>query len=88
MLHKKTARKLRKIYTLSSDVVAILEEEMKERHAESASSALEALLKDQRNQKQMEQIAASISRYYDSLSETEMKEDRLWGIFAETQFPS
>jgi len=35
----------------------------------------------------MERIAASISNYYDSLSEEEMNEERLWGAFAESQFP-
>jgi hypothetical protein len=38
-------------------------------------------------QGQMAKIAASISDYYDSLSEREMEEDRLWGAFAENQFP-
>jgi hypothetical protein len=33
----------------------------------------------------MEQIAASITRYYDSLTDEEVAEDRAWGLFAETQ---
>lgn len=31
--------------------------------------------------------AASISGYYDSLSEEEMKDQQLWGGFSESQFP-
>jgi len=84
---KANRRKLRKTYTLSSEAVAILEEERKERHAESTSSALEEMLTERRRQKQMEKIAASISHYYDSLSEEEVNEERLWGAFAESQFP-
>lgn len=82
-----TARRLRKTYTLSSEAVAVIEQERKDRRAQSASSALEALLKDRARQRQMAKAAASISNYYDSLSEDEMKEDRLWGAFAESQFP-
>ncbi|HEY6248943.1 MAG TPA: hypothetical protein VI685_03220 [Candidatus Angelobacter sp.] len=78
---------MRKTYTLSSEAVAILEEERKERQVESSSSALEEILKEHRRQRQMANIAASISKYYDSLSEEEMNEDRLWGAFAESQFP-
>lgn len=78
---------MRKTYTLSSEAVAIIEEEKRRFQAESASSALEALLQERQSQRQMEKIAASISNYYDSLSETEMEEDRLWGAFAESQFP-
>lgn len=32
------------------------------------------------------EIASSISIYYDSLSEQELKENQLWGAFAESQF--
>lgn len=84
---KASKRKLRKTYTLSSEAVAILEEERKERQVESTSSALDEMLKERRRQKQMANIAASISKYYDSLSEEEMNDDRLWGAFAENQFP-
>lgn len=84
---KISKRKLRKTYTLSSEAVATLEEERKERGVESTSSALEEMLKERRRQKQMANIAASISKYYDSLSAEEMNEDRLWGAFAESQFP-
>lgn len=87
MRKKASVRKVRKTYTLSSEAVAVIELERKERHDQSASSALEALLKDRARQRQMAKAAASISHYYDSLSEDEMKEDRLWGAFAESQFP-
>ena len=80
------ARKERRTYTLSSEALAILEVEKKERHARSASAALEELLKDLRSRKEMADAAASISRYYDSRSENEAREEQLWGQFSERQF--
>jgi hypothetical protein len=44
------------------------------------------LSKTQR-QKESAKIAASVSAYYDSLSEKEMNEQQLWGRFSESQFP-
>jgi hypothetical protein len=81
------ARKERKTYTLSSEAIAILENERKERQANSASAALEELLKERRQQREMAEFAASVTRYYDSLSDEEIEEERLWGQFAESQFP-
>lgn len=39
------------------------------------------------SQELMAKIAEAVSKYYDSLSEEEMNEDRLWGAFAERQLP-
>jgi len=36
----------------------------------------------------LEKIASSVTRYYDSLTEEEIAEDLAWGKFAGTQFPS
>lgn len=40
-----------------------------------------------RRQKEMAEVAAAISAYYDSLSKEEMEEQQLWGQFCEGQFP-
>ena len=37
-------------------------------------------------EKRLEQISASITRYYDSLTDEEVAEDRGWGDFAAAQF--
>jgi hypothetical protein len=87
MAGKGVVRKERRTYTLSGEAISILEAEKMERHAKSASAALEELLKDRRRQKEMADVAASISGYYDSLSEDEIREDQLWGQFSESQFP-
>ncbi len=79
--------KERKTYTLSSEALTILENERKERHLSSASAALEELLKERRQQREMADFAASVTRYYDSLSEEEIEQDRCWGEFAARNFP-
>ena len=38
-----------------------------------------------KQQKELAAIAASISRYYDSLTDEEVEEQRLWGQFSESQ---
>ena len=83
----KLAIKERRTYTLSREAVSILKAEQRKRHARSASAALEELLKDRRRQEEMAAVAVSISNYYDSLSEDEITEGRLWGQFSESQFP-
>jgi hypothetical protein len=38
--------------------------------------------------KSREEISASVTRYYDSLTDEEAAEDRAWGEFASSQFPT
>ena len=83
---RSTTRKQRRTYTLSSEAIAILDAEKRDRRKSSASSTLEELLKERKRQKEMEAAAISISRYYDSLSEEEIAEQQVWGKFSESQF--
>jgi hypothetical protein len=39
-------------------------------------------------EKKLEAIAAAVTRYYDSLTDEELAEDRAWGEFAELNFPA
>ena len=39
-----------------------------------------------RDKKRLPEISASITHYYDTLSDQERAEDLAWGKFAETQF--
>jgi hypothetical protein len=52
------------------------------------SSILEEVIRQQQQTKELERISASVTRYYDSLTPEEIAEDRAWGDFAATQFPS
>jgi hypothetical protein len=38
-------------------------------------------------EKTLEEISASITRYYDSLTDEESAEQQAWGEFAQSQFP-
>jgi hypothetical protein len=39
-------------------------------------------------QKELEEISATVTCYYDSLTDEEIAEDRSWGEFAALQFPT
>jgi hypothetical protein len=81
-------RKAKKTFSLSRQSVMYLESLRKEKRSKSVSSILEEIIRQQQQTKEMERISASVSRYYDSLSAEEIAEDRAWGEFAATQFPS
>jgi len=88
MPRSSTARKAKKTFSLSRQSVMYLESLRKEKRSKSVSSVLEDILRQQQQAKEMERISASVTRYYDSLSPEEIAEDRAWGDFAATQFPS
>ncbi|HKW75211.1 MAG TPA: hypothetical protein VJN64_06770 [Terriglobales bacterium] len=58
------------------------------RRNSSSFSPREELLREQQPQNETQQIAASVTSYYDSLTEQDLQEQNLWGEFARTQFPS
>jgi hypothetical protein len=80
--------KEKKTFSLSRQSVMYLEALRKERRSRSMSSVLEEVIRQQQQTKDLERISASVTRYYDSLTAEEMAEDRAWGDFAATQFPS
>jgi hypothetical protein len=82
------ARKARKTFSLSPESVSYLESLRKTRKGKSISSVLEELIRQRREAEDMKRISASVTRYYDSLTADEAAEDRAWGDFAATQFPS
>jgi predicted CopG family antitoxin len=79
-------RKERKTFSLSTESVSYLESLRKARKGKSISSVLEELIRQRREAEEMRRISASISSYYDSLTDEEMAENDAWGQFAETQF--
>ena len=82
-----TARKEKKTYSLSPESIRFVECVRKERHRESASSALEELIQEKKMEAERIRMDASISSYYDSLSDEDREQNRAWGAFAESQFP-
>ena len=81
-------RKSRKTFSLSRESVTYLESLHRARKGNSMSAVLDDLIRQRREAEDMKRISASVTRYYDSLSAEEIVEDRAWGDFAATQFPS
>lgn len=87
MPQTRAARKQRKTFSLSRESVRYLEFLRKSKRGGSISSVVEDLIRQRRQAEEMKCISASITSYYDSLSDEQVAEDRAWGQFAETQFP-
>lgn len=81
------ARKERRTYTLDPDLVRYVEAVKKERKAESASSALETILRESKRKREHQRLEQAINDYYSGLGEAEQQEEREWGAFGESQFP-
>jgi len=81
-------RKAKRTFTLSRDSVDFLETEREKRGQESTSAVLEELIRECRQKPDTQKIDAAISAYYDSLSDEEREENKCWGEFAESQFPT
>lgn len=82
------ARKARKTFSLSGEAVRYLETVRKGKQARSISSVLEDLIQQRRAAEEMDRVSASISGYYDSLTDDQTAGDRAWGQFSENQFPT
>ena len=82
------SRKARKTFSLSRETVKYLESLRKERKKDSMSAVLEDVVRQLQQAKELERISTSVSHYYDTLTDEQMAEDRAWGEFAETQFPT
>lgn len=87
MRHTSTPRRIRKTFSLTPSSVSYLETLRRERRSKSTSALLEELIRRVRETREMERISASITSYYDSLSDEQVAEDRAWGQFALSQFP-
>lgn len=74
-------RKQAKTFSLSGDVIEILERYRKVKELDSLTSAVEAIIREWRTA----DVAAQVTAYYDSLSDDERKNDERWGEFSEQQ---
>jgi predicted glycosyltransferase len=88
MPQSSSQRKARKTFSLTKESVRYLEYLRKARKGKSISSVLDDLIRQQRESEEMKRVSAAVTRYYDSLTADEVAEDRAWGDFAATQFPS
>jgi len=83
-----SATKAKRTFSLSRQTVAFLETERKAQQQKSLSAVLEQIVRRHQEEKEMERVSASITRYYDTISEEERAENLAWAKFAETQFPN
>jgi hypothetical protein len=74
-------KKQPRTFSLSRDVIDILERYKKERKAGSLTAAVEEIVREWTTVQMAQQVAA----YYDSLSDEEVAQEKNWGAFSETQ---
>ena len=74
-------RKQPRTFSLSEDVIEVLECFRSKRRVDSLTSAVEEIVREWRKS----DLAAQVTAYYDSLSDEEVKRDEQWGRFSETQ---
>ena len=74
-------KKQPRTFSLSRDVIDILERYKKERKAGSLTAAVEEIVREWTTVQMAQQVAA----YYDSLSDEEVAQEKNWGEFSETQ---
>jgi len=87
MADSSALKKEKKTYTLSRDSVGFLEETVREQRRKSISEVLDELIQEKKLAAERARIDASISAYYDSLTDEEREQNRAWGEFAESEFP-
>lgn len=80
-----SSRKSRKTFSLSRDAAAYLETYRVKRKEPSLSAAVEALIRERKEQEEADRLAAQTSAYYESLSPGESGESEDWAEFAESE---
>jgi predicted CopG family antitoxin len=74
-------RKQPRTFSLSEDVIEVLERYKRESGAESLTSALEEMVREWKKQR----LSAMVTSYYDALSDEEVAQEKQWGAFSESQ---
>lgn len=78
MATQETVRKMRRSFTLTVDAVAFVAETRRKRNAGSDSEALDMLLRELMLEAKRQALDASITAYYDSISDEEREEQKSW----------
>jgi hypothetical protein len=79
MANDSPAIKRRRTFTLSPASLAYLEQETRQRNADSQSAVLDELLQEKKRERQLSNLETAIGAYYDGLSDAEVEEDKIWG---------
>jgi hypothetical protein len=81
MSMESVTKKQPRTFSLSKDVIDILERYKNERKAGSLTAAVEEIVREWTAARLAQQVTA----YYDSLSDEEVAQEKSWGAFSETQ---
>ena len=81
MTHQKSRRKQARTFSLSEDVIAVVENYKSERRSNSLTAALEEIIRDWKRAR----LQAQFTAYYDSLSDEDANAEKTWGEFSESQ---
>lgn len=81
-VQNRSMRKGKRTFSLSTEALAYLNELAKKHR--SASEALDKLIREKKEEDEKQRIAANIRGYYDSISEEERSENRIWGEFVQS----
>lgn len=78
---RRATTKARKTFSLSKEILEFLEAVRKHQKADSLTAALEMILREEKQRRELKELNSTISQYYDSLSNEEVAEQRNWGEF-------
>jgi hypothetical protein len=81
MSTESVTKKQPRTFSLSKEVIDILERYKNERRAGSLTAAVEEIVREWTAARLAQQVTA----YYDSLSDEEVAQEKSWGEFSETQ---
>jgi hypothetical protein len=84
MAHTKSTKKERVTVSLSRDAARFLRSFRDQVKAPSVSALLESILANLKGAHEMDQLNARVNAYYDSLSDSDVREDAAWGQFGES----
>lgn len=73
-----TVRKIKKSFTLTPESMAFVVDTRRRRQAGSDSEALDMLLREAMLEVKRQELEASITAYYDSITDEERTEEREW----------
>lgn len=73
-----TVRKMKRSFSLTPESVAFVADTRRQRQAGSDSEALDILLREAMLEVKRQELEASITAYYDSITDEERAEEREW----------
>jgi hypothetical protein len=86
MTNQATARKIKRSFTLTPEIVAFVGEMRQKRGAASDSEAIDLLLREAMLEAKRKEIDAAYQEYYDTASEEELAQQEDWARMAGPSF--